>query len=285
MPKCLDSIIHQTYKQLEIILIDDGSPDKCGQICDAYKSIDNRIIVIHQQNRGVSAARNAGLKIASGEYIGFIDPDDWIAPDMYEKLIAALINHHADISCCAVKQVDENRNEYSKGDDLIPKVMDQTSFIRQILTPPHYVYQSVWNKLYKRSLITCNFDEHARICEDALFLIQYCGNIKKATFEDSTHYFVFQRPGSAIRSDKQNSVNALPIHKKIIDIAKNISPVARDLAEADYLDCCLQYLNYPDAKCYFQSYIQKNRMMILANREIRWKLKVLLFLKYKEKRI
>ena len=76
MVRCLDSIVHQTYRNLEIILVDDGSPDKCGEICDEYASRDGRIKVIHQENRGVSTARNAGLDIASGEYVGFVDSDD-----------------------------------------------------------------------------------------------------------------------------------------------------------------------------------------------------------------
>ena len=81
--KCLDSIINQTYRNLQIILVDDGSPDNCGAICDEYASKDSRIEVIHEENGGVSAARNAGLKLAAGDYIGWVDSDDWIEPDMY----------------------------------------------------------------------------------------------------------------------------------------------------------------------------------------------------------
>ncbi|HEY8803664.1 MAG TPA: glycosyltransferase, partial [Clostridium sp.] len=83
---CVDSILNQTYKNLEIILVDDGSPDNCGNICEEYSSKDKRIKVIHKKNGGLSSARNAGLDIASGEYIGFIDSDDWIEGDMYESL-------------------------------------------------------------------------------------------------------------------------------------------------------------------------------------------------------
>ena len=85
--KCLDSIVGQTYQNLEIILVDDGSPDKCGEICDEYARRDERIQVIHQENGGVSAARNAGLKKVTGEWIGWIDPDDWAEPDMFEYLL------------------------------------------------------------------------------------------------------------------------------------------------------------------------------------------------------
>lgn len=92
LPKCIESILNQTYSDFELILVDDGSPDKCPEICDEYAAKDQRIIVIHQKNSGVSAARNAGLKRAKGQYIGFVDPDDFVAPDMYEKWYKLLNN-------------------------------------------------------------------------------------------------------------------------------------------------------------------------------------------------
>ena len=90
LPKCIDSILAQNYSEIEVILVDDGSPDGCPEICDNYAEKDKRIVVIHQKNLGVSAARNAGLKAAHGEYIGFVDPDDWISPSMYQEMITAL---------------------------------------------------------------------------------------------------------------------------------------------------------------------------------------------------
>ena len=84
LPKCIESLIVQTYHDIEVILVDDGSPDGCPQICEDYAKKDERIVVLHQHNQGVSAARNAGLKSAKGEFIGFVDPDDWVSPDMYE---------------------------------------------------------------------------------------------------------------------------------------------------------------------------------------------------------
>ena len=96
LKKCLDSIINQTYKNLQIILIDDGSGDNSGEICDEYATKDSRIQVIHKQNAGVTAARNDGLDMATGDYIGFVDSDDWIEPNMYEEMMANLIKTGAD---------------------------------------------------------------------------------------------------------------------------------------------------------------------------------------------
>jgi len=95
--KCVDSILAQTYTNIEVILVDDGSPDGCPAICDEYKEKDSRVVVIHQKNGGVSAARNAGLDIAKGEYIGFVDSDDWIEPDMYEVLMDIVSKTGSDI--------------------------------------------------------------------------------------------------------------------------------------------------------------------------------------------
>lgn len=98
--KCLDSIVNQTYRNLEIILVDDGSPDNCGTICDTYAAQDERVRVIHKPNGGVSSARNAGLAAATGEWIGWVDSDDWIEPDMYEYMMHLALEHQADMVQC-----------------------------------------------------------------------------------------------------------------------------------------------------------------------------------------
>ena len=100
LEECVDSLIEQTYKNIEIILVDDGSPDNCGAICDRYAEQDDRIQVIHKKNGGLSDARNAGLDIASGEYVLFIDSDDNVSVDMVEELYGAIKKQNADISVC-----------------------------------------------------------------------------------------------------------------------------------------------------------------------------------------
>lgn len=109
--RCIDSVLHQTCKRLQIILIDDGSSDDSGKICDSYREKDDRIEVIHQKNSGQSAARNAGLKIAKGELFGFVDSDDYIEPDMYEKLYRGLQDYPASIACCGRIDLYEKRRK------------------------------------------------------------------------------------------------------------------------------------------------------------------------------
>lgn len=111
--KCVESILAQTYRNLEIILVDDGSPDNCPGICDEFAALDTRVRVIHKDNSGVSDARNIGLNVAKGEYIGFIDSDDWIAPNMYETLLASIIKYDADIAVCDY-QICNYMNNYSR---------------------------------------------------------------------------------------------------------------------------------------------------------------------------
>lgn len=109
--RCVDSIRNQTYKNLQIILVDDGSPDRCGEICDAYAEIDERIIAVHQKNRGLSGARNTGLRYAKGEYVAFVDSDDWIAPTMYETLVRMIEKNDLDIARCGIIETDGNDGE------------------------------------------------------------------------------------------------------------------------------------------------------------------------------
>ena len=117
LAKCVDSILEQTVKNIEIILVDDGSPDNCGAICDEYAKKDKRVLAIHQKNGGLSAARNAGLKVASGKYIAFVDSDDWIVPEMYEVLCNYAYKFDLDMVKCLVKEV----NDIGEGSLLLPK--------------------------------------------------------------------------------------------------------------------------------------------------------------------
>lgn len=148
--KCIKSILNQTYTNIEVILIDDGSPDNCGKICDAFAREDNRIKVIHQKNAGVCAARNAGLKIATGDYIGFVDPDDWVAPDMYEYLLNNLKKYDSDISCCRYYRVIPKERIYSFTDGNT-YVYNRKEAIEELVN--YFTIRAVfWNKLFKKEM-------------------------------------------------------------------------------------------------------------------------------------
>ena len=143
--QCLDSICNQTYRDLEILIIDDGSPDKCGDICEEYAQKDKRVRVFHTENKGLSAARNLGLLEAKGEYIGFVDSDDWIDPDMYEVLLQRLKETGTDISTCGLwKEYQKNRFSES----ICDVVFVGTETIRSLVCKR--ICNLVWDKLYKR---------------------------------------------------------------------------------------------------------------------------------------
>lgn len=145
--KCLDSIIGQTYRNLQIILVDDGSPDNCGEICDEYAAQDNRIEVIHQNNGGVSAARNAGLAVANGDYIGWVDSDDWIEPDMYAYMLKHALQYNADIAVCSRYECYKNRSVFRGWQQM--EVLNKEQALELLLkndVMQNYLCDKLWRK-------------------------------------------------------------------------------------------------------------------------------------------
>ena len=147
--QCVDSIINQTYKDLEIILVDDGSPDNCGKICDEYAAKDDRVKVIHRPNGGLSAARNSGLDVATGEYIAFVDSDDYIACNMYSDMMEFMLKHKLDIVVCSSYRVKNSKikeEKYTYEEEILLK----PEFMPKALTTS---FIPAWNKLYKADVV------------------------------------------------------------------------------------------------------------------------------------
>jgi len=150
--RCIESILSQTYKDIELILVDDGSQDCSGIICDEYAKKDSRIKVIHQENGGLSIARNSGLDIAQGEYIGFVDSDDYIHKDMYQTLYDTLTKNDVDLAICNYINDDDNNTRLWK--DYHPQLVDDIitpyEALKRSINDLNYVV--VWNKLFKREI-------------------------------------------------------------------------------------------------------------------------------------
>ena len=169
LAQSVESVLAQTYKNLEIILVDDGSPDNCGALCDGYAARDPRVRVIHKANGGAASARNAGLDIAAGAYIGFVDADDHIAPDMYEKLYAALVSTGADMSLCDVTYVDGQDKVLIPISPIGPEVIGpEASYRRMEFAPDAWRYIVPWNRLHRRALFDSVRFREGRICEDEI---------------------------------------------------------------------------------------------------------------------
>lgn len=161
--QCLDSITAQTYGNLQIILVDDGSPDGCGVICDEYAAKDSRIRVIHQPNGGVAAARNAGLAAASGDWIGWVDADDWIEKDMFGFLLANALREEADVCVCA--RFEELKSRTGRYGFPERKLLDRTGALKSLLEN-RFLDDALYDKLWKRHLFhTIRFPE-GRTYED-----------------------------------------------------------------------------------------------------------------------
>jgi glycosyltransferase involved in cell wall biosynthesis len=196
---CIESITSQTYKNLEIILIDDGSSDNSGKICDDYAEKDNRIRVIHKENGGVSKARNDGLKLVSGEYIGFVDSDDTISPKMFESLFKNLSENSADIAVCDYEMVYADRRVSVNPRGISMKFSAEES-IKNVLLGK-YFQGHLCNKLFKASVLKdIFFDEDIYVYEDMLVVIKALLKSKSVFFDSTPYYDYYMRDDSAFHT-------------------------------------------------------------------------------------
>ena len=195
LDKCVRSIVEQTYTNLEIILVDDGSPDNSPAMCDAWAKKDRRIRVIHKTNGGLSDARNAGIAAASGELVGFVDSDDHIAPEMYERLADAMLRDESDIAACSVKLVFEDGTP-----DRLLTVSKNCVLgkheAQKALLEESDLKQPVWYKLYRRSVIEGIRFEVGKYHEDVFWSYQAVGNAERVSLIDYEGYFYLQRSES-----------------------------------------------------------------------------------------
>ena len=232
--RCLDSILNQTYKNLEIIVVNDGSSDNTGEIIDKYSEKDTRIKVIHKENGGVSSARNKGIDMSTGDYIGFVDGDDTIEPDMYEILVKNAIKYNADISHCGYKilEVDKETLFYGSGKVVVQNrkkgILDL--FDGTIVEP------SLCNKIFRKKIIgDVRLDENIKINEDLLFNVVLFEKSSKSVFEDKSKYIYMKRDGSATTSSFNNIIKLTDPRKVYLHIVelfrddKEILPYAKKM--------------------------------------------------------
>lgn len=204
LDRCISSVINQTYENLEIILIDDGSPDNCPQMCDNWAEKDPRIKVIHKKNGGLSAARNAGIEAATGAYIGFIDSDDYVAPDFYERMHSALFKENADLAICNYCSVTENGKVIGKKNKYPPTMIEKLNSEQshdKLNNPGEWgYYVTAWNKLYKRELFdTIRFPE-GKINEDNFIAHEVFFRCKQIVILGAVLYYYVQRADSIMSS-------------------------------------------------------------------------------------
>lgn len=196
--RCVKSICNQTYLQLEIILVDDGSSDKCAEICDRFAKKDSRITVIHQLNGGVSAARNAGLAVAHGDYIGFVDSDDFIDSGMYERLLQGVLERNAQVCVCGVKSTYNNKVIDVKKTDKPVVLSGDEAICELIKNRTHSLV--LWNKLWKKDLFECVAFPEGRVFEDAATTWKLIIKADRVLFLPDCLYHYNQIEGSLVHT-------------------------------------------------------------------------------------
>lgn len=258
LDECVASLVNQTYRDLEIILVDDGSPDRCPQMCDEWAKKDNRIKVVHKKNGGLSSARNAGLKVASGEYIGFVDSDDYVDTAMYQDLMRVMQKDERImvVSSPIVRDVDGKIVPYRVGtyEYKDGETMSFSQYMKMFLGLR--MDATVWNKLYRREFIQALFRE-GRNNEDYLFMYynvkQVFDSDKLLAVSGNSHYYYRDSPQS-ICHQATTSVNRL-----FFDELYNMDEIAKDLnawnvdlhafivplLEGKLIHACDQILKFP----------------------------------------
>ena len=200
LPECLDSIFAQTFTDYELILVDDGSPDNCPKICDEAASKDARVRVIHQKNGGLSAARNAGLDIARGEWIGFIDSDDMIPVNYYETLYRAAQDGKAELAVCNLCLVDEQGNKLRKQYlGVRNEVLSAEDVLAQIEC---VVFHMASNKVYHRNVFAELRYPEGKLNEDTFLVVDLFCKAKRVACTEKTQYFYRKTPGSIMNKKK-----------------------------------------------------------------------------------
>lgn len=250
LDRCMQSILQQTYQRLEIILVDDGSTDSSAQKCDSYARRDSRVTVIHKQNGGLSDARNAGLEAASGAYIGYVDSDDWIEPDMYERMYRACVENDAQLAVCRYFNEYRDRTESGGSGSVVSFSRDELLKIYIGGDDAYVIYNSVWSKLFKRDLVEGMVFPKGRNSEDIMYTTRAFCRAHKAVYLDSSFYhYVIDREGSIMNAAREERMfrDEIPFWREhIACIGDMVSPQMADLARYHFQRRLLFY--YMDAR-------------------------------------
>lgn len=289
--KAIESIINQSYQNLEILLVDDGSPDFCGKLCDLYARKDNRIQVIHKINGGVSSARNQGLKVALGDYILFVDSDDELRENTIETLVQIAENGNSDITICSCKHrlnsMMEKRNHSIK--ETIKTVKQAEAIQNLSYNIPVFKElepTAVWGKLYKKTVIeNLCFNENMNIGEDFVFNYHAICNAKTVTYCSSKLY-IYNYVETSLMHSKSYSPRLM---KSFYELVKFEETQRNTKYSNDIIVRCINiaftiYLKIPEKyseECsQIENYIKKNRNLVMKNKKAGTSLKAAVFVSY-----
>lgn len=276
--KCIESIVHQTYNNLEILLIDDGSTDESGVICDNWAKKDKRIKVIHKKNSGVSSSRNIGLDNYSGEYVTFVDSDDYIENDMYETMLITSVKNNVDIVCCNYNYIPNCECNHS---NVGKSFFEECCFNSK-------VNGFCWNKLYKKDLLkNIYFDTNIKIYEDLLFQLKIEKKNTNLTWKyiDKKLYNYRNNPNGAIGTIFEKDKSRLDALIKINDYLESINSKNKFVRESEFIVLMRrqEFINRKVDKNYIKiakKYINGGVIKNTPNIGRKFKIFVIYYLKY-----
>ena len=290
LKRCLDSLVQQTYRNLEIILVDDGSTDQSGIICDAYAQRDRRIVVVHQSNAGPGLARNVALNICHGAYLEFVDADDYFEPDMVQTLYEGLVIYQADVAACDNKMLIQSGEIVTRNLDFHnPQIYEK----REPLLFDLYTGLlpcEVWNKLFKRELFSQLRFHNLKMSEDLLLWLELSPQLKKVVFLPQSKYYYVLRPKSLTSKQdfNENAFDDLVVMKKLQTVLPQISTRLGNIGEARYYISVVHIMQkftlfgvgrkYHDRAEAFQAEIRENWRSISTCTTLKAMMKLNLFL-------
>lgn len=239
LDQCVQSIVDQTYRNLEIILVDDGSPDNCPAMCDAWAEKDCRVKVIHKENGGLSDARNAGMFVADGKYIGFVDSDDYIAPEMYQLLYDRIVHDGSDIAACGVEMVYEDRTQVKALTAPGSCILSREEAMHAVICES-WLKQPVWYKLYKAELVKNIPFPIGKYHEDVFWTYLAMASATSVSVFDNRCYFYRQRESSIMSENfSLRRLDALEAKCLRIDFLRESFPGILSAARTDLFYTCL----------------------------------------------
>jgi len=246
--ECIDSIINQTFRDFELILVNDGSTDNCGMICDSYAQIDSRVRIIHQENKGLSNARNTGIDIAKGQYIAFVDSDDFVDSNMYEIMVRELSERNIDMVVCGVNPFRDN--QYKKSNYTVNKeiVLSKDQCFEMILSAGDIITTYAWNKVYKKEIFLNIRYPEGKHYED-IFVITDILSECDSVFVTSLKLYNYRKREGSITSSVYNKRD----NDRIISSIKNYN---------------FFLMHYPNYVIHAKAYLYKSYFIVLGKMAI-----------------
>lgn len=242
----LESVLGQTYQRLEVIVVDDGSTDNTKALCEQWAQRDSRLRVVSQQNSGVSAARNKALSMATGDFIGFVDADDYCEPTMYEELVGAAVHHHADIASCAYYE-EEAGNKVYEGTSGHSWIRDRENVLTQLLRNKE-MRSTLWNRIYRRRLFNGVVFPVGKHFEDLMWLGHLFAQSRCSVFVEKPLYHYIYRHDSIVHG-KTNKIrrsyevlNAMLVRHDMLP--DDISPDVLRLSKTQIVKKCIHFMNH-----------------------------------------